>query len=206
MNNRRQRADWVAAAMVAVIGGPLIWFGAMAAADGETRRRETPVRALIGDAAFDALTTGTAHPQHYVGDDRTAPDFELQDAEGQTWRLSEHRGKVVVMNFWTVTCQPCVEEMPSLIELQQVIGDRDDIELVTVSVDADHATTRTVVPQSSGLTVLIDADRSIVRDGYGTRQFPETWIIDPDGVIRLRVDGPRPWSSALALNVIESYL
>lgn len=215
-----------AAVVVAALGGLLIFLMAGAFADGEARRREMPLRAVLGSANYDALAAGTETPQHYlhrppipawvrpftdVGEDpsgdRLAPDFELRTRDGSTWRLRDHRGKVVVLNFWTVTCGPCVEEMPSVIELAQTMHERGDrVEVATVSVDRDWDTVRTVVADDAPLTVLLDADRSVVRGKFGTRLFPETWIIDRDGVIRLRVDGSREWSSPLLIDVIESYL
>jgi hypothetical protein len=56
----------------------------------------------------------------------------------------------------------------------------------------------------SKLKVLFDPTKSVVREKYGTRLFPETWIIDPDGVIRVRVDGQRDWSSPMVLDMIQS--
>jgi len=192
--------------IVALVGLPLIWAVAAAFAEGEVRRRETPVRALLGGPSYDALSRGEETPQHYMGNDRLAPDFELPMGDGSTWRLSDHRGKVVVLNFWSVTCRPCIEEMPSLISLANILEGRDDIELLAVSADRDWRQVREVVPERSRLTVLLDDDRSVVREQFGTRLFPETWIIDPEGVIRLRVDGRRDWSSAIAIEVMESYL
>jgi thiol-disulfide isomerase/thioredoxin len=110
-----------------------------------------------------------------------------------------------VLNFWTVTCQPCVEEMPTLLALAHVLRDRDDVELASISVDRDMATVRTVVPEESNLEVLLDPDRSVTRRKFGTRLYPETWIIDPQGIVRLRVDGRRDWGSPVVLNVIDSY-
>lgn len=206
MDTRSRSADLLALFIVALIGVPLIWAAAAAFAEGEVRRQEAPVQALIGGPAYRALARGEETPQHYMGNDRLAPDFELPASDGSTWRLRDHRGKVVVMNFWSVTCQPCIEEMPSLISLAQILKDRDDIELIAVSADRGWDEVRGVIPEDSALTVLLDQDRSVVRDRFGTRLFPETWIIDPEGVIRLRVDGRRDWSSAVAIEVMESYL
>lgn len=203
---KRSQADWIAAVIVFAIGAPLLWVGASAFASGERGRRMAPARALLGPQAYAAWEDGETFPQHYMGNDRTAPDFSLEASDGSTWRLSEHRGRVVVLNFWTVTCQPCMEEMPSLMELAQILEDRDDIELVTISVDRDWETVRSAVPEDSPMTVLLDPDRSIVNGKFGTRLFPETWVIDPDGFIRLRVDGQRNWSSALAIDAFEAYL
>ncbi len=206
ISDKRRTADLIAGGLVLLIGIPLLWAGATAFARGERARAESPIRAMIGPQAYESWQRGVQTPQHYVGNDRTAPDFELPMADGSTWRLSEHRDRVIVMNFWTVTCQPCVEEMPSLMELADILEERDDIELVTISVDSDWDTVRTVVPAGSSLTVLLDPEREVVNGKFGTRLFPETWVIDGDGVIRLRVDGQKNWSSALAIDLFESFL
>ncbi|MFO0686588.1 MAG: TlpA disulfide reductase family protein [Sandaracinus sp.] len=201
-----ERADVVAAALVLLIGGPLVYLFASAFVDGETRRHEAPLRALFGSSIYDQLVHGEPIPQHYLGNDRLAPDFTLTDQHGQPWSLHDHRGHVVVMNFWTTTCGPCVEEMPTLVDLARIAEDRGDFELVTVSVDRSFDTVRTVVPDDAGLVVLLDADRHITRDVYGTRLFPETWIIDPRGVIRARVDAARDWASGISLDAIRSFM
>jgi peroxiredoxin len=215
-----------AGALVAALGGIFAFFLLSAFADGEVRRAEMPLRALLGGQVYDELMSGEESPQHYMrrpptpawstwlsstarqerGEDRLAPDFALQAQDGSTWRLSEQRGKVVILNFWTVTCQPCIEEMPTLVELAGTLRGRDDVELVTISTDRDWDTVRTIVPDEAGLKVLLDPDRAVVRDAFGTRLYPETWVIDPEGVIRLRVDGSRDWSSPVVLDVIEGYL
>lgn len=198
-------AEYLAAMVTLVVGAPLLFAFASALADGEVRRHEAPLRALLGPA-YDDLARGRPSADHYLGDDRLAPDFELEDLEGNPWRLRDHRGEVVVMNFWTVTCGPCVEEMPNLVELARMVENRDDIELVTVTIDRREEDVRAVIPSGTPLRVLMDRDRSVVRDRFGTVLFPETWIIDRDGVIRMRVDGAREWSSAIAMDAIESFL
>jgi peroxiredoxin len=207
MESGSKTPDLIALVIVALIGVPIVYAIASAFADGEERRVDTPLRAFIGPQEYDALLRGDETGQHYLGNDRLAPDFELPQADGTSWRLRDHRGKVIVMNFWTVTCQPCVEEMPSLVSLARILEERGgDVELVTVSVDDDWDTVHGVVPADSALTVLLDADRAVVNDKFGTRLFPETWIIDRDGVIRLRLDGARDWSSGVAIDVIDTYL
>jgi peroxiredoxin len=135
-----------------------------------------------------------------------APDFTLQDKDGKPWRLRDHRGKLIVMNFWTVTCQPCVEEMPSLITLAEIAKKRSDIEVVAISTDKNWNAVAAIFPPRANLKVLFDPDRKIVHGEYGTRLFPETWIIDADGVIRMRVDAARDWGSALSIGAIERFL
>jgi peroxiredoxin len=223
---RSRTADIIALVIVLVIGAPFVYMMASAFADGEVRRREGPLRALLGGETYDTLLEDRDPPQHYLqrppvpawltifprnrglqdrSRDRRAPDFSLPSSEGGTWRMQDHRGKVVVMNFWTVTCGPCMEEMPSLRRLANVLRERDDVELVTISVDGDWETVRRVVPEDDPLEVLLDPEKQVVRQQFGTRLYPETWIIDPDGIIRLRVDGQRDWSSPVVLDVIDNY-
>lgn len=130
----------------------------------------------------------------------------LSDRDGKPWRLRDQRGKVVVLNFWTLTCQPCVEELPSLLELASMAQKRDDIEIVAVSTDKDWNEVAALFPPRFALKLLFDPERKIVSGKYGTRLFPETWIIDARGVVRMRIDGKRNWSEALTLDAIQSFL
>jgi peroxiredoxin len=200
------RGELIAGLIVLALGTPFVFIYARAMADGETRRREVPLRVMLGDGAYERLARGEKTEEHYFGNELLAPDFTLTDRDGKPWRLRDHRGKVVVMNFWTVTCQPCVEELPSVLELADIAAKRDDIEVVAVSTDRDFASVGALFPPKFRLKVLFDPERKIVRDKYGTRLFPETWIIDPRGVVRMRIDGKRNWSEALSVEVIESFL
>jgi peroxiredoxin len=201
-----RRGELLAGLIVLALGAPLVFMYARAMAEGETRRRETPLRAMLGDEAYERLARGERTEENYLGNELLAPDFTLLDRNGKPWRLRDHRGKVVVLNFWTITCQPCVEELPTVLELADMANRRDDFEVVAVSTDKNWNQVAALFPPHFSLNVLFDPERKIVRDKYGTRLFPETWIIDRRGVIRLRIDGRRNWSEALTLNVIESFL
>jgi peroxiredoxin len=200
-----KREFW-AALLVLCLGAPFVFVFARAMADAETHRREAPLRAMLGDGAFDALSRGEKSELNYLGDGLRAPDFTLPDKNGKPWKLSEHRGKLIVMNFWTVTCQPCVEELPSLVTLATIAKQHPDLEVVAVTTDKDWAAVAPIFPPHSDLKVLFDPGAKVVREKFGTRLFPETWIIDERGVIRMRVDGPREWSSALSIGAIERFL
>src|SRR5258708_7362537 len=71
----------------------------------------------------------------YLAAERLAPNFALRDLSGVTVSLESLRGKVVVLNFWTKTCGPCLEEMPELAELAKIVKNRRDVAIVTVTVD-----------------------------------------------------------------------
>jgi len=165
-----------------------------AAKDGETRRACTSLCAL--------------RPE-YAARNRIAPDFELPSIKGGKVKLSSFRGKTVILNFWTKTCRPCLEEMPSVSDLAKALTAHPDVALVTVTTDDSAADARDTLKSVLGgsdapFEVLIDADATVVHDKYGTKLFPETWFIDPQGVIRARFDGGRSWASPLTIDLAES--
>lgn len=143
----------------------------------------------------------------YAGYERKAPDFKLKDALGNDVSLESYRGKVVVLNFWTKTCGPCMEEMPEIADLARILKPMSDVAVVTVSTDdtaQDAADTlKAVLKEPPPFPVLIDPDAKNVTGKYGTTLYPETWIIDKNGVIRARFDGAREWSNATVVQLVD---
>jgi cytochrome c biogenesis protein CcmG, thiol:disulfide interchange protein DsbE len=125
-----------------------------------------------------------------IGQD--APDFTVQDGQ-QTITLSKLRGKTVVLNFWATWCPPCVEEMPSLVELQQKMGDK--LTVLAVSLDEDEdAYKKFVDTRAKGLTTIRDGKQTS-NALYGTYRFPESFVIDKDGKIQRKFIGAVDWTS-----------
>jgi len=165
------------------------------ARDGETRRACTPMCAMRPD---------------YAARNRLAPDFELPKLGGGTTRLSSYRGKTVVLNFWTKSCRPCLEEMPSVASLGKALAAHPEIVLLTISTDESledaHETLKSVLGGAEApFIVMIDPESKVVREKFGTKLYPETWFIDPSGVIRARVDGGREWNAALTIDLARSF-
>jgi len=184
----------IAAQLAFVVVAALVVYGFVAVTkEGETRR-------VCSAPCF-------LHPD-YMGAERRAPDFSLRDLRGGTVTMESLRGKVVVLNFWTKTCGPCIEEMPELAELAKVVRDRPDVEIVTVSVDDGpddvRPTLQTVLREEPPFAVLFDPESKVVKEKYGTRLFPETWFVDKRGVIRARFDGAREWANPLVVDYLDA--
>jgi peroxiredoxin len=165
------------------------------------------VRSAQNDQRHTSCTALCAFSPEYAGRNRRAPDFELPDMSGKPVKLSSYQGKTVFLNFWSKTCKPCLEEMPSLAELSKVARGRQDLVVVTVSTDEGpedvRDTLKVLLNNDIPFPVLFDPDGKVVRDLYGTRLYPETWIIDPKGIIRARFDGARNWSASLPVEIGE---
>ena len=122
-----------------------------------------------------------------------APDFTVQDSDRKI-TLSELRGKVVVLNFWATWCAPCIEELPSLVNLQQKMSNKG-ITVLAVSVDQDESLYRRFVQDHNvNLLTVRDANQKS-NNLYGTFKFPETYIIDRNGVMRRKFIGPVDWAT-----------
>jgi cytochrome c biogenesis protein CcmG, thiol:disulfide interchange protein DsbE len=124
---------------------------------------------------------------------KTAEDIPL-NIDGKATKLSEMRGKVVVLNFWATWCPPCVEETPGLVQLQQRIAARNGV-VLGVSVDEDDSAYRKFL-QDHGINYPTsrDASKKSAID-YGTVMYPETYIIDRKGKIVRKIIGPQDWNS-----------
>jgi cytochrome c biogenesis protein CcmG/thiol:disulfide interchange protein DsbE len=120
-----------------------------------------------------------------------APAFTVTDGS-RTVNLANYRGRVVVLNFWATWCAPCIEELPSLTALQQRMP---HIQVLAVSTDDDPAAYRRFLAQHP-LSLLTVEDREQHANAlYGTFRYPETYIIDPNGVIRRKFIGAQNWTS-----------
>lgn len=162
------------------------------AKEGEARRRCSPTCLL--------------RPS-YAGYERKAPAFTLKDTKGNDVSLESYRGKVVVLNFWTKTCGPCMEEMPEIADLARILRPKGDVAVLTVSTDESaedaQGTIKALLREEPPFPILMDPDAKVVRDKYGTSLYPETWIIDKNGVIRARFDGAREWSNATVVQLVD---
>jgi peroxiredoxin len=144
---------------------------------------------------------------NYMGADRRAPSFELKDLSGKPTTLKQFEGKVIVLNFWTRTCGPCLEEMPEFAELAKVLREKSDVAVITISIDETPqeamGTLKSLLKEDPPFLTLLDPDNKVVKGKFGTTLFPETWIIDKNGVIRARFDGAKEWSNPAVVEYVE---
>ena len=138
---------------------------------------------------FYAIFIGSLATLSWASD--AAPDFTLKSTQGDNLRLSEHRGEVVLLNFWASWCGPCRQEMPHLAALQERYS-KLGFNIVDVNVDKDSALANKLlkdIPVS--FPVLLDNTGS-VSASYNVSAMPTTVIIDRDGNMRYLHKGYKP--------------
>jgi peroxiredoxin len=150
---------------------------------------------LTADRTLDPIEPG-----------RPAPTFSLPVLGGEdSLALGSLRGKVVLLNFWATWCKPCEDEMPAMENLYRALGPRD-FELVAVSVDEDRGTVEEFVGRLGlSFPILLDPEKR-VSNAYQSYRFPESYLIDRDGVLVARYIGPREWDSPAYLDRIRRLL
>jgi cytochrome c biogenesis protein CcmG, thiol:disulfide interchange protein DsbE len=139
-----------------------------------------------------SLLAGCYSGSRPPGINSQAPDFTIKDGD-KTITLSQFRGKPLVLNFWATWCPPCVEEIPSMMRLEQQAGNK--VQILGVSTDMDDAAYhRFISDKKVNFLTVRDGDQHI-NERYGTYKFPETYIIDGKGVIRRKFIGGANWDS-----------
>lgn len=153
------------------------------------RGRKTVVGILVLAATLlNGCYSGSRPPR--IGE--AAPDFSIQDTS-RAVALHDFRGKVVVLNFWATWCPPCVEEMPSLVQMQSRLKDKG-VTVLAVSVDVDETAYKKFL-KDHGVDLLAVRDPNQKSNAlYGTFKFPETYVIDRDGKVRRKFIGAIDWN------------
>jgi thiol-disulfide isomerase/thioredoxin len=122
---------------------------------------------------------GGPHPGALQG--QLAPAFELQSLEGQNVKLSDFRGKAVLLNFWATWCGPCKIEMPWFVELQKQYGPQG-LQVVGVAMDDASAEDIGKFVKEMGVNYPILLGKESVGQSYGgVGVLPTTFFIDRDG-------------------------
>jgi len=155
--------------------------------------------ALFGIAALLlAVPACRSAPTATVGSE--APDFTVVNPD-RTVTLSQLRGKPVVLVFWATWCPPCVEETPALVAMQKQLGDKVTVLAVSTDVD-DGAFRKFTQTRMPGLLAVRDGDHKS-NTLYGTFAFPESYIIDRQGVIRRKLIGATDWTSPEMIDFLQ---
>ena len=133
------------------------------------------------------------------------PPLELTDAKGAKHRLSDYRGKVVLVNFWATWCEPCRDELPSIERLRASLEGKPFLVLAVQM--GGSARTAQDVADELGLRfpMLLDRDSSVT-ESWGVKLLPATFLIARDGTVAYSHSGELDWSSRKQRKRIEALL
>jgi peroxiredoxin len=135
----------------------------------------------------------------------TAPDFTLQNMQGETVTLSDLRGQVVLVNFWATWCPPCRQEMPSMEELYQHFEGKE-FEMLAINVEGRNgpeAVADFLKDKTHSFPILFDEDAQVQRQ-YKVFKYPETFVVNRDGTVVEHVVGAIDWMQPSVVKYLEN--
>lgn len=154
---------------------------------------------------------GPGHAEHkpahvFLDVGRPAPDFALPDLDGTLRRLSDYRGKVVLLNFWSTWCTPCRTEMPSMQRaFERHRRNGFEILAVSLNVEGKPPVTEFMKDLKLTFTTLLDPKKEVARL-YRVYALPTSYVIDKQGKIAYKLIGEKDWDDAHSHELIQGLL
>ena len=171
--------------------------------DNNIRRLLTMAVVLLG-CTFTQLSPAE-ELQEYT-EQKTTPPLELKDMHGQPHTLADYRGRVVLVNFWAGWCYPCLQEIPELIRLAQILENKPfTILAVNVAEEKKLAGYGFVKKMDEHMVILLDTDSKAFERWKGIG-LPSTFVIDTAGVIRYEAYGPVNWDRHDVVSAFEALM
>lgn len=135
-----------------------------------------------------------------------APDITVNSLTSVPLKLSDLKGKVVMLNFWATWCPPCREEIPAMMKLNGAMVGKP-FQMVAVSIDEGGVPAIEAFFKESGFNLPVYTDPDGKAAGiYGITGVPETFIIDKNGILVKKVIGPLAWDSAESISFLEGLM
>jgi len=159
-------------------------------------RNRNPLALVVAAVVVAGMLYFGFHMARRAGPGRTpgaaqvtdAPDFTLESLDGKSLRLSDLRGKAVLLNFWATWCVPCKIEMPWLVELQKEYGPQG-LQIVGVAMDDSSKEDIAQFAKDMGVNYPVLIGKNDVADAYAVPAMPESFFIDRDGRIVDKIIG-----------------
>jgi cytochrome c biogenesis protein CcmG, thiol:disulfide interchange protein DsbE len=157
---------------------------------------------LAGCSKKEATIAGIAE----VKEKKPAPEINVSSLKNVPLKLSDLKGKVVLLNFWATWCPPCREEIPSMMKLNSAMAGKP-FQMVAVSVDEGGVPEIESFFKTSGfsLPTYTDPGGAAVKT-YGITGVPESFVIDKNGILVKKVVGPFAWDSAETIAFLEGLM
>lgn len=172
------------------------------AVTAEAEAVATSAAGVTRELATGALAAFLVRPER-----KPVADIAFQDGEGKPLKISDWKGRVVLINLWATWCAPCRKEMPDLAELQKELGS-EDFEVVAISVDRKGVEASAAFLKETGadnLKLYIEPTTAIVNDLQAIG-LPATVLLDRQGNEIGRLLGPADWASPEAVALIKAAL
>ncbi|MBP8809228.1 MAG: TlpA family protein disulfide reductase [Kofleriaceae bacterium] len=188
------------ASVLVVVGGlaaGIVWMTPRAAA------REVAAACASLESSADNPSLGQIP--------RPAPDFTVQSHDGRTVKLSDYRGKVVLVNFWASWCNVCKAEKPSLAAATEELTG-PGFAVITLASDRSWDDIKKALPKGAPFQVFLDpppdddANIGSIAASWGIKAVPESFVIDKQGRIRMYLINKRDWDAPVTQTCLQALI
>jgi peroxiredoxin len=184
--------------LAAVLGAALV----LTSCSGGQSSSNTPAN------GGESSGSGSAAPSEAPKSSGGAPDFTLPTLDGKNVSLSDYAGKVVLIDFWSTTCDPCLVEMPHIVSLYEKHKDKG---FIVLAVSLDGPETRSQVSsivhdKKMSFPVLLDEETSVVARYNPKKDMPFSVLIDKNGSIVKKMSGYNPGDEVKLAAEVEKLL
>lgn len=138
-------------------------------------------------------------------DDKPTPPLALEDMHGQPHALADYQGKVVLVNFWAGWCHPCIQEIPELIRLAELLADRPFVILAINVGESKRKLPGFVKKMDEHMVILLDTESEAFKrwEGIG---LPSTFVLDGTGRIRYEAYGAVNWDADYIVDALTALM
>lgn len=161
---------------------------------------------LLGTGLFWLFSKENASSQN-KSDLLSMPHFVLEDDHHQKRNSDEFNGQVLIVHFWASWCEPCVTEIPLLLQFVKSLQGRP-VKVLAISLDENWEDAFRVLPKQSvptNMISLIDPSLSVAKN-FGSFEYPESYLMDRKGRIFRKWIGPQPWGDVRFREAVELLL
>jgi thiol-disulfide isomerase/thioredoxin len=132
---------------------------------------------------------------------RPAPDLMLASLDGKSQKLSELRGRPILLHFWATWCPPCRAELPSLLQLGRELSDAGKLRLVAVSLDTEWKQVHDFFEGAIPAEIVLESS-GLSQRNYDLATLPDTYLLSADGTLQARFGGARDWQTQAARDAL----
>jgi peroxiredoxin len=161
---------------------------------------------VLRKPSSEVVNVGDAAPEFTITGEHGEDLFVVKDENGKELKLSDYRGNVVFLNFWYTTCVPCRLEMPDMEVMNKAFKDRK-FKMIPVSTDTNFEDVKQFYKdfKLTTMPMYLDPGKQIATR-YNVYKFPETYVIDGNGVVLKHYIGGKQWASPKYMAEIEEWI
>ena len=139
----------------------------------------------------------------HFGDPKPAPGFVLTDLNSDTHKLTDYRGKVLIVSFWATWCLPCIRELPSMARAADLLHE-DDVHILAINVGENAEDIKRFLARTPIDFVLLPDEASKVAAAWDVRALPTAFVVDKHGRVAMRVTGGLDWDTESMLQDLRN--